>query len=67
VKANTEFKVEFDVFQFRKQIYERCAKEAGLVLQWRDAVVPEDGRKDEGYWARWLERPTFVIVEARKI
>lgn len=63
VVAHTQPVVQFDVFQFRKEVYERCAAEAGLRLGWRDAVVPDE-RKEGGYWERWLERPTFVIVEA---
>ncbi|KAF2177108.1 S-adenosyl-L-methionine-dependent methyltransferase [Zopfia rhizophila CBS 207.26] len=67
VVAHTEQPIQFDVFQFRKEVYERCAREAGLVLSWRDVVVPDDERKGSGYWERWLDRPTFVIVEARNV
>jgi hypothetical protein len=58
---------EFDVFQFRKDVYERCAEKAGLQITWRGVVLPEDARGNTGYWAEWLERPTFAMLEARKI
>lgn len=67
VKAQTEYPISFDVFQFKKQVYERCAREAGLWLRWTDPVVPEDERKGTGFWDRWLERPTFVVVEAGRL
>ncbi|KAF2678889.1 S-adenosyl-L-methionine-dependent methyltransferase [Lentithecium fluviatile CBS 122367] len=66
VSAHTEPVVEFDVFQFRREVYERCAEHAGLKLRWREPVVPDDERKEGEYWKRWLERPTFVIVEATR-
>ncbi|KAJ4364129.1 hypothetical protein N0V83_009584 [Neocucurbitaria cava] len=62
VQGETPF--QFDVFQFRREVYERCAEEAGLRLRWREVVVPEDERREGGYWERFLERPTFVVVEA---
>ncbi|KAF2469089.1 S-adenosyl-L-methionine-dependent methyltransferase [Lindgomyces ingoldianus] len=64
VVAHTEFAIQFDVFQFKKDVYERCAAKAGLRLKWSDPVVPDDERMATQYWARWLERPTFVVVEA---
>jgi hypothetical protein len=67
VNAHTNYPISFEVFQLTKKVYERCAKEAGLWLQWRDPVVPEDERKGTGYWDRWLERPTFVVVEAGRL
>lgn len=67
VVAQTEPPFGFDVFQFKKGVYERCAREAGLWLRWRDPVVPDDERKGTGFWDRWLERPTFVVVEAGRV
>jgi hypothetical protein len=58
---------EFDVFQFRKEVYERCAREAGLRVQWRGVVVPDDERKENGFWGGWLARPTFCLLEARRL
>ncbi|KAF2795118.1 S-adenosyl-L-methionine-dependent methyltransferase [Melanomma pulvis-pyrius CBS 109.77] len=67
VVAQTAPPFGFDVFQFEADVYERCAREAGLRLRWRDPVVPDDERKGTGFWDRWLERPTFVVVEAGRI
>ncbi|KAF1930446.1 S-adenosyl-L-methionine-dependent methyltransferase [Didymella exigua CBS 183.55] len=57
---------EFDCFQFRKEVYERCAKEAGLRIRWRESVMPDDERKETGYWEEWLARPTFAMLEATR-
>lgn len=57
---------EFDCFQFREEVYERCAKEAGLEIKWREVVVPDDERKESDYWDGWLRRPTFAMLEARR-
>ncbi|KAL5396388.1 hypothetical protein PMIN06_005652 [Paraphaeosphaeria minitans] len=54
----------FDVFQFRSEVYERCAKEAGLQVIWREHVLPDDERKQTGFWDEWLRRPTSSIIEA---
>ncbi|KAF2876043.1 S-adenosyl-L-methionine-dependent methyltransferase [Massariosphaeria phaeospora] len=70
VVAHTEPVVQFDVFQFRAEVYERCARQAGLWLEWREAVVPrgEGARaREEGYWDGWLERPTFEVVVAGRV
>ncbi|CAI6337912.1 unnamed protein product [Periconia digitata] len=66
VVARTEPEVRFDVFQFTRDVYQRCAEEAGLVVRWRDVVLPEgeEERKEQGYWERFLERPTFDVLEA---
>lgn len=58
---------EFDCFQFREQVYERCAQEAGLEIRWRDVVVPDDERRETEYWAEWLRRPTFSMLEAKRV
>lgn len=58
---------EFDCYQFRAGVYERCARRAGLELRWRDCVVPDDERKVTGYWDEWLRRPTFAMLEARRV
>ncbi|KAF2822469.1 S-adenosyl-L-methionine-dependent methyltransferase [Ophiobolus disseminans] len=62
VKGDTPF--SFDVFQFRKEVYERCAKEAGLKLKWCELMLPDDERVEQGYWKRYIERPTFAVLEA---
>ena len=65
VKGETPF--SFDVFQFRKEVYERCAEKAGLKLRWCELVLPEDERIEQGYWERYVERPTFAVLEAVRI
>ncbi|KAF2110966.1 S-adenosyl-L-methionine-dependent methyltransferase [Lophiotrema nucula] len=67
VKSYTEHPIQFDVYQFNCHVYERCAEKAGLKLTWREPVLPDDGRKETGYWDRWLERPTYEVVTAVKI
>lgn len=71
IKARVEVKgaggFSFEVFEFRKEVYERCAREAGLVLTWGELVLPEDERREEGFWERFVERPTFDVVEAVRI
>ncbi|KAF1364268.1 hypothetical protein EJ07DRAFT_151562 [Lizonia empirigonia] len=59
--------LEFDVFQFRADVYERCAREAGLDISWKGVVVPDDERAKTGYWDGWLSRPTFAMLEAKRI
>lgn len=58
---------EFDVFQFRKEVYERCAEMAGLSVEWKGLELPDDERKNSGYWDEWLRRPTFATLEARRM
>jgi hypothetical protein len=29
--------------------------------------LPEDERKGEGYWGKYVERPTFDVLEAVRI
>lgn len=65
VKGDVPF--SFEVFQFRAEVYERCAEMAGLRLRWCELVLPEDGRVGEGYWGKFVERPTFEVVEAVRI
>mgnify|MGYP003624102579 CR=1 FL=1 len=62
VKGDTPF--SFDVFQFRKEVYERCAVDAGLKLRWCELVLPDDERVAQGFWDRYVERPVFTVVEA---
>jgi hypothetical protein len=65
VKGDVEF--SFDVFEFRAEVYERCAREAGLDLKWGELVLPEDERREQGFWEKYVERPTFDVVEAVRI
>ncbi|KAK7190580.1 hypothetical protein DPSP01_007238 [Paraphaeosphaeria sporulosa] len=54
----------FDVFQLRSEVYEWCAKKAGLEVRWREHVLPDDERGETGFWDEWLRRPTSSIIEA---
>jgi hypothetical protein len=65
VKGETPF--AFEVYQFRAEVYERCAREAGLRLSWGEVVFPEDGRVAEGYWEKFVERPLFEVVKAERM
>jgi hypothetical protein len=65
VKGEAAF--SFEVFQFRAEMYEKCAKEAGLRLRWCELVLPEDGRVQDGYWKEFVRRPTFDVLEAVRI
>ncbi|KAH7377346.1 S-adenosyl-L-methionine-dependent methyltransferase [Pyrenochaeta sp. MPI-SDFR-AT-0127] len=67
VVVNGDTPFHFDVFQFRKDVYERCAAEAGLQLRWKDLVFPDDERKESGYWDDFAVSGTFVVVEAVRI
>lgn len=58
---------EFDCFQFKEDVYSRCARRAGLQIRWRDCIVPDDERKKSGYWQDWLARPTFAMLEATRL
>jgi hypothetical protein len=65
VKGDQAF--SFDVFQFRAHVYESCAKAVGLKLRWCDLVLPDDERREQGYWKGFVERPTFDVLEAVRI
>jgi ubiquinone/menaquinone biosynthesis C-methylase UbiE len=65
VKGDTPF--SFEVFQFKAEVYEKCAREAGLRLRWCELVLPEDGRAQEGYWEEFVRRPTFEVLEAVRL
>ncbi|KAJ4299994.1 hypothetical protein N0V90_005242 [Kalmusia sp. IMI 367209] len=67
VTVRTETPFSFDVFMFRREVYERAAKLAGMGIRWREAIVPNDEREEEGYWSEWLKRPTFSVLEAVKL
>lgn len=58
---------QFDVYQFKKEVYERCAKEAGFRIRWCGLEIPDDERRGTGFWDEFRERATFVILEAERI
>jgi len=61
-------KISFEVFHLNREIYERTAKEAGLVdLKWRGHVLPHGDGKEEGFWDDFERRPSFKIVTARRL
>jgi len=64
VSVGGEGGFSFEVYQFRGEVYERCAKRAGLEIRWGEVIVPDDERKTTGFWDQWLERPTFSVLEA---
>ncbi|KAH6639197.1 S-adenosyl-L-methionine-dependent methyltransferase [Boeremia exigua] len=57
----------FDVYQFKRDVYERCAKEARLKIEWKEVVVPDDERRASGFWDAYLKRPTFAMLEAIRL
>lgn len=59
--------VQFDVFEFKTHVYERCAEKAGLKVTFINAIVPDDERKKTDYWDRWLERPMHTIITAERL
>lgn len=67
VVVKGELPFSFEVFQFRAEVYERCAEKAGLKLRWCELVLPEDERAGGGYWREFVERPTFEVIEAVRI
>lgn len=72
IKAKVEVKGDmgfsFECYEFRAEVYERCARSAGLRLRWGEVVLPDDDeRVERGYWNRFVERPLFSIVEAVKV
>lgn len=62
VKGDVPF--SFDCYQFREEVYERCATQVGLKIKWHDVVLPEDERMKGSYWDWFVDRPTFSVIEA---
>ena len=63
----TEPEVEFDMFHFLHDFYERAAAEAGMVeLKWHPTVPPDDERKENGFWDVYFLRPHMSIVTATR-
>lgn len=57
----------FDVYQFKKDVYDRCARKAGLEIEWKEVLVPDDERKESAFWNEYLKRPTFAMLEAKRM
>lgn len=70
--AHTEpEEVSFEMWHLRREVYERCAEEAGMVgLEWRGYVLPdeqmEEGNEEggEGYWDAFVMRSSFEVCTA---
>ena len=56
----------FETYVLGAEVYERCAKEAGMRdLRWIDAVLPEDERRNNGFWDELLrQKPIFKVIES---
>lgn len=61
--------VQFDFFLLEKDVYEKAAKEAGMVdLQWSPAVITDEVEKqfEPGFLDEMKERPFHEVIVARK-
>ena len=57
--------VQFEMYHFMHDFYERAAAEAGMDgLKWHPAIPPDDERKDNGFWDIYFLRPHMNIVTA---
>lgn len=57
----------FDMYHLSKEVHEGGAAEAGFVdLKWNGQVLPDDERRDSGYWDKFMERPLMEICTARR-
>ncbi|KAK5174700.1 uncharacterized protein LTR77_001782 [Saxophila tyrrhenica] len=68
LKAYTEPEpVEFEMYHFLHGFYERAAKEAGLgEVRWWPPVMPEDERREGGFWDVYLLRPHMLVLTASR-
>ncbi|KAF2096118.1 S-adenosyl-L-methionine-dependent methyltransferase [Rhizodiscina lignyota] len=65
--AYTDPPISFEPYHLSGEVYERSAREAGMVdLQLHSHVFPEDERKYSGFWDVYNERPHFEIMMARR-
>jgi hypothetical protein len=69
LKADTQpEKISFEVYHLNRDVYEKTAKEAGLVdLEWKGHVLPQGDGREEGFWDEFERRPSFMIVTARRL
>jgi SAM-dependent methyltransferase len=69
LKADTQpEKISFEVYHLNREVYEKTAKEAGLVdLEWKGHVLPQGDGREEGFWDEFERRPSFMIVTARRL
>lgn len=68
IQANVEPEpFSFENYHFMHDFYERAAAEAGMIdLKWHPTVLPDDERKDNGFWDPYLLRPHMNVVTARR-
>lgn len=60
-------KVEFDNYHQPHGVYERAATEAGFPgVTWRSHTLPEDERKNSGYWDVFNFHPHFSLCLATR-
>lgn len=69
LKAYTEPEpVEFDMYHFMHDFYERAAGEAGMTdVKWYPAVPPDDERREIGFWDVYFLRPHMNIMTASRM
>jgi SAM-dependent methyltransferase len=71
LKADTKPEgISFEVYHLKREVYERTAREAGMVnLEWRGHVLPKggEGGREEGFWDEFERRPSFKILTARRV
>ena len=59
--------IQFEMYHFLHGFYERAAVEAGLTpIRWHGYVLPDDERKDNGYWDIFMLRPHFNILSCHR-
>jgi hypothetical protein len=71
LKADTKPEgISFEVCHLKREVYERTAREAGMVdLECRGHVLPKggEGGREEGFWDEFERRPSFKILTARRV
>ena len=61
-----EHGIEFEMYHFMHQFYERAAKEAGMVdVMWHPVVLPDE-RPLPNFFDRYMLRPHMCILTARR-
>lgn len=68
--ANTQpEEISFEMYHLSGEVYQRTARQAGLVdLEWKGHVLPQgdDDGREAGFWDAFERRPSFKIVIARR-
>ena len=58
-------RVVFENYHLSKEVHERGAATSGLVdLKWNGHVLPDDERRETGYWDVFEKRPMLEVVTA---